>query len=163
MSVCLHLRIRARQIERVLRVARGVTRVAHAVVLADLDLVLWDLDVPADVIGRLDQGGHEAGVDVPLDVAVESPDAGVVGLEADDDVGILVRHDGVALQGRRRDVGPVAAEGTDVRVTALDDLEVVPVDVPWVQVVVVVVDDDLNGLAIVEHEGVDLAVDLGVG
>src|SRR5690348_16089841 len=34
---------------------------------------------------------------------------------------------------------------------------------PWVQVVVVVVDDDLDNIAVVDHEGVDLAVDCGIG
>ena len=163
LSILLHLRIRPRQIERVLRVVCSVARVAHAVVFAHLDLVLGDLDVAADVIRRLDQGGHEAGVDVPLDVAVEGPNAGVVGLEADDDVGVLVGHDGIALQWRRGDVGIVAGKGTDVWVAALDNLEVVAVNVPWVQVVVVVVDDDLNRLAVVENERIDLAVDDGVG
>ena len=48
---------------------------------------------------RFDHGGDEPLVDVPLDVAVEEPDAGVVGLEAKHDVAGGVEDEGVAAHG----------------------------------------------------------------
>ena len=57
-----------------------------------------------------DHGGGEARSYVPLNVAVEEPDTGVVGAEAQDKVAVWVDEDGVASHWRgrgRRGVGGV--------------------------------------------------------
>jgi hypothetical protein len=114
-------------------------------------------------LGSLDDGSHQTGLNVPLDVAVEEPDTGVVGAETQDGVAVVFDHDCVALDGGPRDVGEQAFVGAAIEVGALQDLEVVAVQVPRVQVVVVVVDDNFYDVAVLHHEGIDLAVDLGVG
>ena len=67
-------RRRASQVERILqvsgRVAGGRERIAPAVG----ESIVGDFHV-AKVVGGFDQGGHEAGVDMPFDVTVEEPHA----------------------------------------------------------------------------------------
>ena len=87
----------------------------------------------------------------------------VVGSEADDCVGLGLEHDRVALYGRAGIVGVCAGEETRVRICSFDDLESVAVKMPWVQVAVSVVDDNLDDVVILDDIGVDLAIDERVG
>jgi hypothetical protein len=100
---------------------------------------------------------------VPLDVAVEEPDTGVVGAETDDGVAVVLDHDRVTSNGSLGNLirQALVVTGSDVR--ALKDLELVAVQVPRVQIVVVVVDNDFDNIVVLHHEWVNLAVDLGVG
>lgn len=100
---------------------------------------------------------------MPLHVAVEHPDTGVIGAEADDGVAVVLDHDGVAFDWGCGDVACQALVEAAVNWGALQNLEVVSVQVPWVQVVVVVVDDYLDDFVVLHHEGVDLAIYFGVG
>lgn len=118
----------------------------------------------AEPLGGLDDGGRETHLDVPLNVAVEEVDAGVLGLEAQNGVGVAHDGDGVAARGLlveagAGDAGPDACAGSG----ASDDLEVVAVEVEGVVGFVVVVDDDVDDVTVVHDEGVDGAVDEGVG
>ena len=125
-------------------------------------MVLGEL-AAAQAVGGLDDGGRQAHLDVPLDVAVEQPDSGVVGLEAQHGEGL--GHDGDRVaHGRRRRVVDVAARPVARAADgAVEDLEVVPVQVERVGRVVLVVDHDLHDVAVVDDVGVDLAVDDGIG
>ena len=117
----------------------------------------------AEPVGRLDDGRRQAHLDVPLDVAVEQPDARVVGLEAQHRE--RVRHDGhrVAHRRRRRVVDVPGRPVARPRARAVEHLEVVAVQVERVRGIIDVVDDDLHDIAVFNDEGVDLAVDDGVG
>lgn len=113
----------------------------------------------AQAVGGLDEGGGQAHLDVPLDVAVEEPDARVGGVEAED--GVRVGHDGDGVaQGRRGGVVDVAAgPAAGAAARAVEHLEVVAVQVERVRRRVQVVDHDLHHIAVVDDEGVHLAVD----
>ena len=98
---------------------------------------------------------------MPLDMAVEEPDTGVVGAEAEDDVAVRVYHEGVATHGDGGK-GLVHDVVAGVRGRADDGLEVVAVQVEGVFAWVVVVEDDFDGLVFGEDEGVGVgAVDVG--
>ena len=90
---------------------------------------------------------------MPFDVAVEEPDAGVVGAEAQNDVSVRVDHDRVAPHGDRGksfvvDIYP------GFRCAADDGLERVSVKMERVFARVGVVQDDFDDLAFVEDERV---------
>ncbi len=51
----------------------------------------------AEFFGSFDDSGDEPHDNMPLDVAVEEPDARVVGFEAQNDVGFRIHGNGVAL------------------------------------------------------------------
>lgn len=130
-------------------------------------MVLRDLagELLLDVERGLNDGGDEPRGDVPFDVAVEEPDAGVVGAEAEHDVAVGVDEDGVAAHGRRREggyVGGVVEAG--VVVAAVDYLEGVAVEMEGVFSGIVVVEDDFDDLVVAEDELVGVrAVYGGVG
>lgn len=65
----------AAEVEEVGRVPGGVAGRRLAGGLAHGEVVLGDGDLLLQLGGGLDEGGHQAGDDVPLDVAVEQPDA----------------------------------------------------------------------------------------
>lgn len=109
-------------------------------------------------------GGHQPGHNVPFDVTVKQPDARVIGSEEQDGIAVILHHDRVSAERRRRDVSVVLTrEVSSVDIGSLQDLEMVTVQVPRVQVVMVIVDHDLHDLAVLEHEGVDLAIHTRIG
>ena len=78
---------------------------------------------------------------------------------------VYVGHDGISTQWCRRHIR-ISREASRIRTRALHDLEGVAVEVPRVQVVVHganIVDDDLDDLAFLEDERIDMAVDCRVG
>ncbi len=122
--------------------------------------------------GGFDHGGDETGCDVPFYVAVEEPDTGVVGAEAEDDVAVWVDHYGVAFHGCGGEGGGggggvgvgVGVVGAGVGGGADDGLEGVAVEVEGVFALVGVVEDDVDDVVVGEDEGVGVgAVDGGVG
>ena len=126
-------------------------------------MVRWEGDGVLQVQGCFDHGGDEAGRDVPFDVAVKEPDAWVVGAEAEDDVAVWGRHEGISLHrdGRK---GFVAYPVTGILLGARNGLESVAVEVERVAAFVVVVEDDFNDVVLFEDEGVGVgAVDDGIG
>lgn len=107
--------------------------------------------------GGFDKGGGEPRVEMPLDVAVEEPDAWIVCHEPQDHEAQWIDHRGVSAHRDRgkirvRDVG--VGEEAGVFLGAIHGLEVVPVQVEGVFACVVVVDDDLDDLPLGEHKRV---------
>ena len=96
-------------------------------------------------------------------MAVEEPDARVIGAEAQDDIAAWADHEGIALHGYSRE-GFVADVVSCVFGGADDGLEGVPVEMEGVFAGVGVVEDDVDDLVLGEDEGVGVdAVDGGVG
>lgn len=117
-------------------------------------------------LGCLNEGGGETSLEMPLDVAMEQPDTGVVGLEADGNVLLGGDEDSVTAGG----VGAVnvarvrTRSGVVLASAASDNLEDVTVEMEGVVTGIVVVDDDLNPLVVLDDHGVGvLSVDLRVG
>ena len=99
---------------------------------------------------------------MPFDVAVEEPDARVVGAETEDDVAVGSDHEGVSTHG---DFG----EGLIVDVVARellgadDGLEGVAVEMEGVLAWIVVVEDDFDNVVLFENVRVDVdAIDGGI-
>lgn len=112
----------------------------------------------------LDHGHDQPAVHVPFDVAVEEPHTRVVGAEAEDSVTRRTNKDGISTHGDlgKRDVGRVVE--ASIVVGPSDHLEVVCVQVERMFSVVIIVDNQLDDFAVVEHEGIAVdAVDAGVG
>ena len=111
------------------------------------------------VVGRLYHGRRQSHLNVPLDVAVEQPDAWVGGTESQDDIG--VRHDGDCVAHRRvvLVVFIAAWPGACSAVGTGEDLEVVAMEVEGVVGDIIVVDHDLDCVVVVDHKRVHLAVD----
>ncbi len=65
----------ARQVQKVLIVAGRVADGGDALRLAGVVVVLGDGEGGLQDVGGFDEGGDEAGGDVPFDVAMEEPDA----------------------------------------------------------------------------------------
>lgn len=123
---------------------------------------LWDLEGLLEGGGGFDHGGDEAGRDVPFDVAVEEPDARVIGAEAQDYVAVWADHEGIAAHGDGGE-SAVAGVGAGGVVGADEGLEGVAVEVEGVFAGVGVVEDDVDDLVFGEDEGVGVyAVDGGV-
>jgi len=147
---------------RVGSVTSSVTGCGDAQLAASVKVVLWEGQI-AQAVRGLDNGGSETHLDVPLDVAMEEPDAGVGGIEADD--GMRVWHDGHGVAARRG-AGVAAVRARPVARAAGrtgQDLEVMTVQVERVRCGIDVIDDDLDDIAVIDDEGVDLAVDIWVG
>lgn len=96
--------------------------------------------------------------DVPFDMAVDEPNSWVIGAEAKHRVPMVLHHDGIPFHRGRRDICKVAIEVAALGDRALQNLELMAVHMPGVQVAVVVVDDDLHDLAVLDDEGIYLTV-----
>ena len=154
--------MRPTQIEEINRIPRRVPLSGQFRSDAAIDVVAWDSDGLLEDIGGFDHGGDEARGDVPFDMAVEEPDARVIGAETDDEVAVGADHEGVAAHG---DGGECLVADVVSRffLGADDGLEVVAVEVEGVFAWVVVVEDDLDDLVLLEDEGVGVGgVDGGV-
>ena len=102
---------------------------------------------------------------MPFDVTVPKPDAGVVGAEPDDEMGVVVRHYGVPTHWDSGKIGEVG-EMASARIGTLDGLKSVAVEMPGVEVVVggvVIVEDDFDHRARFKDVGGYLTVDEWVG
>lgn len=89
-------------------------------------MISGDVVFPVKVIWSLDKCDGESSLNVPLDMAMESPYPGIIRLESNHQVGLNVRHDCVAPKGGRGKFG-VAFEGPSVWSRALHDLELMSV------------------------------------
>lgn len=147
-------------------VTGSVTTVWDAQSLAVLNVGGVDLQDAGHDLRSLDDGGGETSLEMPLDVAMEQPDSGVVGLEADGNVLLGGDEDSVTAGGIRGvDVARVGTRsGVVLASAASDNLEDVTVEMEGVVTGIVVVDDDLDPLVVLDDHGVGvLSVDLGVG
>ena len=116
-------------------------------------MILRDLETLLDLVGGFDHGRDEAGSDVPFNVAVEEPDARVIGSEPQDHVAVWADHEGIAAHGHLGE-GLVVDIRTGLFGGADDGLESVAVEMEGVFAGVEVVEDDLDDLVLFEDEGV---------
>lgn len=152
------------QVEQVLGVGGCIAGSRDAGVSARLVVVLWDLEGLLDVEWGFDQGGDETAIHMPFDVAVEEPDAWVVGFKPEDKVAEGINQESVSSHGRRgrlsgvgRIVGPSMWVGTH------DGLESVTVKMEGVFPRVIAIEDEFNDIVFLKDERVGAAaVDGGV-
>ena len=112
----------------------------------------------------LDKRRRQAGLNVPLDVAMEEPNARIVRLVPHHHIPARIDLDDIASHRLGGEAALLAGVGTGVFGGAGDDLEVVAVEMHGVAAGVVVVDDDFDDLVGFGDEGVGVgAVDKGVG
>lgn len=157
--------INPRRIQRILDIPRRIPLERDPPLPTRFDMVLRNHDIPQHV-GRLDDRRRQPHLDVPLDMAVEQVHPGVISVEAQHGEGLREHGDGVAprrlgvipARGALR-AGPVARAG----VRAVEDLEVVAVEVEGVDAPFVVVDYDVDDVAARDDEGVHRTVDGLVG
>lgn len=102
-------------------------------------------------------------LDVPFDMAMEEENAWVVGLEAQDGIGVGIDMDDVPPRWLGGETIGAAWVVTCPATWTVHDLELVPVEVEWVDGAILVVDDDVNNVVVAHDEGVDGAVDQRVG
>jgi hypothetical protein len=95
------------EIEQIQRVTRSVALGGRAVRFAVIQVICGDSadELPLDGQGGLDHGCDETGHHVPFNVAVEQPDAGIVGAEAEHDVSVGPHEYGVTLHRACRERG----------------------------------------------------------
>lgn len=166
----------------ILGVAGGVALRRNSVPMAHILVGGRDADGLLQDLRRFDEGGREAGFDVPLDVAVEQPDAcmfdqfglessngicrvliWIVGLEAQHEVAVCKDGDSVAAHGDCREIGRVAVVGASVWGRSCDNLDMMTVEVERVGVGVDIVDHDLDDFVVLQDEGVGVdSVDGGI-
>lgn len=130
-------------------------RIAHVFV------AIWDIWLPCDHdIWSLDERSRHACFNVEFGVAVEEPHTGVVGNEAEGDADAGIHDHSVTSHGR---CGSTVETGPHGLVAcAVDDLELMAVEMEGVGTGVVVVEIDFNDLAILDNLCINLAVDLGI-
>ena len=144
------------QVQRIPRIPRRVALILHTVILARLDLIFRNRDV-MQMIRRFHERGHQTRSDVIFDMAMKQPHARIIGAESPHRVAVLVEHDGVATDGRGRNVGGVGAGPSPrVRPRALEHLVLVSVEMHGVQIFVFVVDDEFDDFAVFEDGGVGI-------
>ena len=68
--------------------------------LAVIDMVVGELR-PSKLLGRLDEGSRKTHLDMPLNVAMEQEDSGVLDPETQNRVRLCVDVDSVTTRGRR--------------------------------------------------------------
>jgi hypothetical protein len=106
---------------------------------------------------RLDDRGRQSGINVPLHVAVDNPNPGVVRDEAHNGVAKWWEDPGISAnrgfgEGRWIAVVDGLRLGVGIASHTRDKLGCVAVDVRDVRAVVVVIDDDLDELAEASNE-----------
>ena len=154
--------MRPTQVEQINRIARGIAFGRQLLGNAAINVIARDTDGFLQDIGGFNHGGDQARGNVPFDMAVEEPDARVVGAETNDEVAVGSDHEGVAAHGDGGE-GLVADVVAGFLLGADDGLEVVAVEVEGVLARVVVVEDDFDDLVLLEDEGVGVGgVDGGV-
>ena len=133
----------ARQILVVGRVAGGVA--FHGDALISADVAVGDRNVEfqgLDLRRRFDEGGCETGFDVPLEMAVEEVDAGVVGHPAEGYGAGAWHLDGVTAHGWCACWWVEWEEGSTTR--ARNELHVVAVKMEGMPVDIVIVESEFN-------------------
>lgn len=143
------------QVEQVLGVGGCIAGSRDAGVSARLVVVLWDLEGLLDVQWSFDQGGDETAIHMPFDVAVEKPDAWVVGFEPEDKVAEGIDHESVSSHrrpGRLSGVGRIV--GPSIWVGTRDCLESVTVKVEGVFPGVIAIEDEFDDIVFLENKRV---------
>lgn len=113
---------------------------------------------------------------MPVDVAVEEPDTGIVGNKADDEIALGGEHESISSRRGGREsrvvVGivrdgvavQIVVEGGAVRRRPIDNLEVVPVEMEGVRAGIAVIENNLDDVVMLQDDGMrEVAVDLRIG
>lgn len=100
---------------------------------------------------------------MPLDVAMEQPNTGVVGLEADNSIATSVDSDGVSLGRDSGEVSSVASVNSLVACWSFTDLELMTVQMKRVDCGVKVVYHDLHNVPFVDNERIYGTVNIRIG
>jgi hypothetical protein len=83
----------------------------------------------------------------------------VVGSEADNCVGVVLKHNCISLH-RILVMGPICTiPFTSTRQRSLEDLELMAVKMPRMKIGVVIVDDNLDDTTVWEDEWIDVTID----
>ena len=116
-----------------------------------------------EIGGGFDESEDQTRCDMPFDMAVEEPDPGIIGTEAEDDVAVWIYQDGISPHGDGRD-GFVVDVRSCVRFTAHNGLEYMAVEMERVFTRIVIVEDYFNDLAFFEDKRIcGFAIDGCVG
>ncbi len=99
-------------------------------------------------------------------MAMDTPNPRIIGPEPDYPIRVILQHESVPQRWDsvvliKHLVRPIECPG--VRERALEDLKLVPVDVPGVEIAISVVDYDFDDFVVAQDDGVYLAVDFGAG
>lgn len=86
----------ARQVQKVLGVASGIARIRDSPGPTDSIVVVWHRELLLDLLGRLHEHGREALSHMPVDVAVENPDTGIVRHEPEHDASFRWKEKGIS-------------------------------------------------------------------
>ncbi len=114
-------------------------------------------------IRSLNDSGGQAHLDVPLNVAVEEEDTRVGGDVAQHGERVCHDGDGIALRRLGVVVHVTARPSTGATAGTVKNLELMAVKMERVDGAVVIVDDNLDDVAIVDNERIDKTVDTSVG
>ena len=149
------------QIKPVGGTATSVTRTRNALLIAHGLVAIRDIRLACDHdIRSLDERSGHACFNVEFGVAMEEPDTRVVGDEADGDAHAGIHDHGVTSHGC---CGSGVETGPHGLVAcAVDDLELMAMEMEGVGAGVVVVEVDFNDLAVLKNLWVDLAVYLRI-
>lgn len=93
------MRVRPRKIKMILRIPRRVALRRHALRLTIPQRLRRDTLLFLELQWGFDHGDGQAGSDVPFHVAMQDPDARVIGPESHDGVAAGRNHHGVSLHG----------------------------------------------------------------
>lgn len=170
-----NLLILARKIGIILGITGGITRRSDTRRLTNLIMLLGDSNTRLNGQGGLNEHHSQTLRQVPINMAMEEPHTGVIGLEAHNEVTLGREHKGISpgrvlrergvvrgIIGDRITVG-VVIEMRSIRRVPIDHLEGMTVKMEWVGTGVAVVEDDLDDLVPLQHDGVRVvAVDSGV-
>ena len=101
---------------------------------------------------------------MPFNVTMEQEHAWIICTKADYNIGVphngnSITHRGVLIESN----GIIAWESTGTRCRACKDLEMVTMEVKWVGCGIVVVQNNVNNVAVAGYERVNIAVDYRVG
>lgn len=116
----------------------------------------------AEQLRSLNDGRRQAHLDVPLNMAVEEEDARIVRLEPEDGVRVCVDRYDIAL-GRVAYEAITAWIDSTATTWAIHYLELMAVQMEWMDCGVLVVDDDINNITLGYYEWIDGPINDGIG
>lgn len=159
--VLRNLRIRARQVQHILRIPCRIPLCRNAQCRTSIQMILRDSQ--AQLLWGLHKRRTHAGSNMPLNMAMEEDNAWVVRREAQHNVARPRHKDGVATHGHGLEFADVVVPGAGVCGTAVGELRLVTVCVEGVGVFFAVVDHQLDRGVVGEYHGVGVdAVYYGV-
>lgn len=153
-----------RSVKRIHDVASRIALERNSGLLTGINVVFWNTNIPQHV-RSLNDGGSQAHLNMPLDMAVQEVDTRVVCLEPENGVRLREDRDSIPL-------GWLLVVGSDVvrawpvtstGVNALKDLEVMAVKMERVNTSIMVVDNNVNNVSVADDERVHSSINCLVG